>query len=280
MKTLLDILRSTEEYLGRKGMASPRVEAEWLVAHALGMPRVQLYVQFERPLSEADLALIRPLLRRRAEGEPLQYILGSTGFHKGDLLVGPGVLVPRPETERLVEIALAKYAANKGPILDLCTGSGAILLALAGDLTPLPYLLGVDVSEAAMAWARKNTEQLGIACVEWRIGDLFAPVDRHDFGLITANPPYVTEAEYASLPLDVRNHEPREALVAGADGLDVIRRIAAQGRDYLAPEGWLVMEIGEAQGAAVQALLTQHGWRNASIVQDYSHRDRVAVAQA
>jgi release factor glutamine methyltransferase len=279
MKPLLEILRATEEYLGRKGLPSARVDAEWLVAHALHLRRLELYLQFERPLSEAELAAIRPLLRRRAEGEPLQYILGTAAFHSIELQVGPGVLVPRPETERLVELALAKYR-GQGPILDLCTGSGAILLALAKNLpAPLPYLLGVDASDAALTWARRNGELLGLReAVEFRLGDLLAPVERRDFALITANPPYVTTAEMAELPPDVR-HEPEAALAAGSDGLDVIRRIAAGAGAYLAPGGWLAMEIGERQGAAVVALLQQHGWQTPTLHQDYNQRDRVVLAQ-
>ena len=278
MKPLLEILQASEGYLAARGFASARLEAEWLITHALGLRRLDLYLQFDRPLSEAELARIRPLLRRRADGEPLQYILGSAEFYNCEVLVGPGVLIPRPETERLVDAAV-ECNAGSGPILDLCTGSGAILLALAGALKEPPPMLGVDSSTEALDWARRNGDKLGFLQIDWRQGDLFAPVDRHDFALITANPPYVTEPEYGKLPADVRDHEPASALVAGPDGLDIVRRIVAEGRDFLVDDGWLVMEIGASQGAAVLELLAESGWREAKILPDYAHRDRVAIAR-
>ncbi len=278
MKTLLEILQASERYLSGRGFASARSDVEWLIAHALGIRRIDLYLQFERPLTEAELDATRPLLRRRGSGEPLQYILGTTQFYNCELSIGPGVLVPRPETERLVEVALKQYS-GEGPILDLCTGSGAILFALAGELTAPPCMLGVDISEDALAWARRNREALGFSTIDLRCGDLFAPVDRKDFSLITANPPYVTESEYAILPDEVRAHEPAGALLAGSDGLAVIRRIAAEGLDYLADGGSLVMEIGERQASAVTELLRELQWQDVRIVQDYTRRDRIAVAR-
>lgn len=277
MKPLLEILQSSEKYLAQRGFPSPRVDAEWLIAHVLKLERLQLYVQFERPMREDELAELRPLLRRRGEGEPLQYIIGSTGFFNCDLEVGPGVLVPRPETERLVELALKRY--QEGPILDLCTGSGAILFALSGELTAPPSMIGVDASDEALSWARRNADKLGYSHIDFRRGDLCEPVTETGFGLITANPPYVTEAEFESLPVDVRNHEPREALVAADEGLAIVRRIAEAGRSYLQPGAWLVMEIGERQGKAVLDLLASAGWQEVAILEDYNHRDRVAVGR-
>ncbi len=278
MKSLLEILGETQQYLARHGASSPRTDAEWLIAHALGLDRIGLYLQFDRPLPEADLARIRPLLRRCAAGEPVQYIVGFTDFYNCRILVGPGVLVPRAETERLVDLALERYDGT-GAALDLCTGSGCIPFALATEHPQATELVGVEVSAAALAWARRNQAALKLPQVQLLEGDLFAPVAGRRFRLITANPPYVTDAEYPALPVNVRDHEPREALRAGPDGLDVLRRLAAAGKDYLAPDGWLLAELGATQGAAVRELFTAAGWRDVSIAQDYSKHDRVLLAR-
>lgn len=281
MKTLLEILNHCRGYLARHGVPSPRVEAEHLVAHGLGVPqRLGLYLQFDRPLPERELTVLRQLLRRRAAGEPLQYITGSAGFFKGELLVGPGVLIPRPETERLVEVALDRYP-GAGPILDLCTGSGAIALALAGEL-PEAEIVATDISPDALSWAERNRDRYAPgtgATVRFLSGDLFAPVGDRRFALITANPPYVTDAEFAALPPEIRNHEPAGALVAGVDGLDLVRRIAEGAPSHLLPGGWLVCEIGETQAAAVTECFTAAGLCEPEIIRDYNQRDRVVAAQ-
>lgn len=280
MKSLLEVLQGAAEYLGRHGASAPRPEAELLLAHVLHLPRLQLYLQFDRPLDEAQLASVRPLLRRRAGGEPLQYILGTAAFYDLELEVGPGVLVPRPETERLVDLARSAFAGQTTPVLDLCTGSGAIVLTLAGHLPECPALVGVDLSPEALAYARRNAQRLGRTRVDFRLGDLFAPVAGERFGLITANPPYVATGEMATLPVDVREHEPHLALEAGADGLDVLRRLAAAGRHYLLPNGLLLSEIGASQGAAGRELFAAAGWRDVVVHQDYNRRDRVLAARA
>ena len=275
MTTLLDVLRQTEQYLAGKNCPSPRVEAEWLIGHALDLPRLQLYMQFDRPLNEEELAQIRPLLRRRAAGEPVQYITGSAPFYESEFLVGPGVLIPRPETERLVELAVARY--ESGDVLDLCTGSGAIILSLAKAIDSEAAFVGSDISPEALAWARKNRDALELPDVDLLQGDLFEPVVGRRFGMITANPPYVTVAEFAELPAEIANHEPKSALEAGADGLDVLRRLADSAPEFLTPGGWLLCEIGDGQGRATAALFGDD-WE-LEVAKDYNARDRIVLAQ-
>lgn len=278
MTSLLSVLRQTEQYFTGKGIVSARVESEWLIGHALNLTRLEVYMQFERPLTEAELASIRPLLRRRVGGEPLQYITGQAPFFDSDFTVGPGVLIPRPETERLVEIALTRHEG--GDVLDLCTGSGAIILSLAKALADSAgRFVGSDISQDALAWAIRNREALSLADVELLHGDLFAPVAGRRFTMITANPPYVTAAEFAALPGEIANHEPGQALVAGADGLDVLRRIADSAGDFLLPGGWLLCEIGDEQGEAAAALFGD-SWQAVEVAKDYNDRDRIVIAQA
>lgn len=281
MKSLLEILQQSAAYLARHESLSPRVEAEWLLAHALGeRNRLQLYLQFERPLGEDELAVFRPLLRRRAAGEPLSYILGTAAFMDLELDVGPGVLSPRPETELLVDLALRHGAKEASEILDLCTGSGAILLALAKALdAPLPGLTGVDLSSEALVWARRNAEKLGLSHLRWLEGDLLAPVQGRRFDLITVNPPYVSAAEFKALPRDVRDYEPAQALYGGKDGLDFYRRLALEGLAHLTPGGWLIGEIGETQGAAVVGLFEEGGFCSLQLKKDLNRRDRFILAQ-
>ena len=278
MKPLLEIMRQSEDYLAKHQVASPRVAAEWLIGHALKLNRVQLYVQFDRPLAEAELASIRALLKRSARGEPVQYITGECSFHAIELQVGPGVLIPRPETEELVDLALTLWRPEE-PVLDLCTGSGAIILALAKARPKATQLTGVDLSSEALTWAQRNRDILGLTQVELRAGDLCAPVLGRQFQLITANPPYVSEQEYAELSPLVRDHEPRLALLSGPAGLDLLQRLAIEAPACLQAEGHLLAEIGAGQGPAVATLFARHGWREVVIKRDLSSRDRFLVAR-
>ena len=276
MKTLLQVLQQSTGYLETHGIECARTDSEWLVAHALGLARIDLYLQFDRPLNEEELGAVRPLLRRRVAGEPVQYIVGSTEFYGCEVLVGPGVLIPRPETERLVDVALERYG-GAGPVLDVCTGSGAILLALAAERADLHDLVGVDCSAEALSWARRNVENLSVADVSLVEGDLFEPVRGKAFGLITANPPYVRAGERGNLAGEIREHEPAEALFAGADGLDVMRRLAAEVAACLEPGGVFVGEIGWDQGEAAADLFAAGGLSEVEVIQDYGRRDRVVT---
>ncbi len=276
-RTPLELVRLATGYLAEKGVATPRLDAEVLLAHVLGVERIRLYTEFDKPLEEPEVAAFREALRRRARREPVAYITGEREFWSLPFRVGPGVLVPRPETELLVEAAL-EGAPPEGRILDLGVGSGCVLLAF---LTERPGWTGVgtDVSDAALALARENAEALGVADrADLRRGDLFAPVAGERFDRIVSNPPYVPRDEIEGLEPEVSRYEPRGALDGGPDGLDVIRRIAAEAPRFLAPEGRLLLEFGKGQDAAVRDLLAEAGFSRVEIRRDLAGIPRVAVA--
>ncbi len=217
-------------------------------------------------------------LRRRLAGEPLQYILGSAEFYGLELEVGPGVLIPRPETERLVDFAL-ELSPDTGPACDLCTGSGAIALALARHRPGLGPFWACDLSAEALAYARRNGARLGLE-IAFRQGDLWAAIPPGlQFALVTANPPYVSPAAYDALPREVRDHEPRLALWADQDGLALVRRIACESRGRLRPGGILLCEISSEQGPAARDAFLAAGYAPVEVRQDYCRRDRVIAAR-
>ena len=249
--------------LHKHGIANAVNEARWLCEHAE-----------KHNLSAAETS---QLVARRCQGEPFQYVLGNTEFFGLELAVGPGVLIPRPETEELVEHCLQELYPGHGDILDLCTGSGAIACALAANL-PGASVLGTDISLRALVWARKNQRNLRLDNLSFRQSDLFEeiPRERH-FSLIAANPPYVTAEEYENLPDDIRLYEPQLALLAAENGCLFHRLIASQASDFLLPDGMLIMEIGCDQGQAVRQILLDHHYRNVRILADLAGRDRFAV---
>jgi release factor glutamine methyltransferase len=255
-----------------RGIRNGAQEARWLLDHVAGDST-------SAPVPPETEARFRALLQRRLAGEPLQYVMASTEFHGLDFSVGPGVLIPRPETERLVDFALARYPGHHG-ICDLCTGSGAIILALAHALPDVEPTVGIDLSPEALAYARRNRESLGLHRVGLIEGDLFAPIpDDIQFGLVTANPPYVSAEEYAQLPGDVADWEPRLALFAEDRGLALIQRIANSTPPRLVPGGWLLCEIGCEQGEATRTIFRDAGFAHVEILQDYCQRDRVVAAR-
>ncbi|MDD4098790.1 MAG: peptide chain release factor N(5)-glutamine methyltransferase [Lentisphaeria bacterium] len=263
--------------LQASGIANARREAGWLLEQIIGSGAVCSGRPLA-PLSVEQAGLFRSRLLRRASGEPLQYIMGNTDFHCLQLDVGPGVLIPRPGTEQLVEIAIGLYPGH-GAVCDLCTGSGAIALALAKTF-PQTDIQATDISEPALSWARRNRERLQLGNVTFRHGDLLAPfpVDCR-FTLITANPPYISGKDYERLDRTVKDHEPREALLADDDGLAVIKRLAEEARGHLAPQAWLLCEIGEEQGPPVAAILRRLGYQQVEIRRDYADRNRFALAR-
>ena len=270
--TIKRMLHWSDAFLGRHGSASPRLDAELLLGEALSMRRLDLYMHFDRPLQADELAVYKALVRRRSRHEPVAYILGRKGFHAIELAVGKGVLVPRPETESLVDQVLtfaASADAPAGPVLDLCTGSGAITLALAEAWreTEAPRtLVGTDVSETCLEWARRNhAEMAPPSTIDWRLGDLFNATDAGErFAIIVSNPLDIRREVLAQLEPTVRDHEPPLALDGGEQGLDVLLRIIGGAVPHLLPGGLLALELGSrAQGEAIVAAATAAGLTDA-----------------
>jgi len=254
------LLTWTTDWLGTKGSDSPRLDAEVLLAHVRGCQRILLYTAFDTPVAEAERARFRELVKRRAEGEPVAYLVGSREFFSLPFTVSSAVLVPRPETEGLVVRAIDLCRGLDAPrIVDVGTGSGAIAVTLAKRL-PRAQVVATDISAPALAVAGDNARRHGVAeRVAFLECDLLAaPRAAGPFDVVVSNPPYVRDDEFESLPRDVRLHEPKGALVAGPTGAEVIARLAHQAAERLAPGGWLLVEMGpnvaEAAAAAVAAV--------------------------
>jgi release factor glutamine methyltransferase len=251
-----------------------RREAELLMAHGLARSRAWLYAHADDPVDAETAARIQALVARRASGEPIAYVTGQRQFWSLDLRVTPAVLIPRSETELLVELALRHIPqGSKVDIADLGTGSGAIALALARE-RPAARVLATDASAAALAVARDNASRLGIANVEFARGDWCAALDSRRFDLIVSNSPYIAAGDRHLAEGDLR-FEPAAALASGADGLDAIRAIVAATPAHLEPGGWLMLEHGFDQGAAVAGLMEQAGFGQVSTTTDLEGRDRV-----
>ncbi|MEA5112659.1 MAG: peptide chain release factor N(5)-glutamine methyltransferase [Geobacteraceae bacterium] len=255
--TTLKVLNWTKGYLAEKGVENSRLEAEWLLCAALGMDRVGLYVNFDKPLSTTELAACRSLVSRRAKREPLQYILGSQDFYGLDFEVAPGVLIPRHDTETLVQEAAAR-CPQAGKVLDIGVGSGCIAVALAKSL-PGIEMTGSDSSTAALDLAARNADRHGIRLTLVH-GSLFEPFQGRTFDLIVSNPPYIPTADLGTLQPEVRDHEPRQALDGGLDGLDFYRLIIPEALGHLDTGGWLLLEIGIGQAADVIGLFETTGF--------------------
>ncbi|HEX3346308.1 MAG TPA: peptide chain release factor N(5)-glutamine methyltransferase, partial [Polyangiaceae bacterium] len=276
--TIESLLRwAMEDFRGR-GIESPRLDAEVLLARALGTTRIQLIVDAKRPLAADELARMREMVRRRRSREPVAYILGEREFYGRTFRVDRRVLVPRPDTETLVDVALARTRARALSlrVLDLCTGSGCVAVTL-GRERPTTHVFGGDVSPDALAVARDNARRLGAYNVAFREGDLYAAVPLPArFDLVTANPPYVVAGELASLQVDVRDHEPRLALDGGADGLALLARVVAEAPARLvSPGGVLAVEVGAGQAPAVAQLFEAAGFAAIEVQRDYARIERV-----
>lgn len=258
--TIQRLLTWTREWLGKQGSASPRLDAELLLAHVLKCKRLDLLLRFDQPVTKDELAAYKALIRRRASLEPVAYILGKRAFHAIELEVSPAVLVPRPETEMLVDEVLAflsKPEAPAGAVLDLCTGSGCVALAIGfalGERKAPRELLATDASDPALTQAKRNAEKLAIE-VSFLKGDLLEalPAGRR-FAAVVSNPPYVRSGDIPKLERDVRDHEPKLALDGGLTGLDLIERIIAGSPQILEPGGLLALEMG-SRAQADQALI-------------------------
>lgn len=274
---------ATQDFRAR-GIETPRLDAEVLLSDVLQLTRTQLFLDADRELSEAELGKLRGLIKRRRGHEPLAYLRGRREFYGHDFLVDKRVLVPRPDTETLVDVALRRTAERPlgTRVLDLCTGSGAIAISFAKERRTA-RVLGTDISNDALAVARENAQKLGAYNVGFIYADLFdgvaAVLSRAKmparFELITSNPPYIPSAEIATLMADVREHEPHLALDGGDDGLDLVRRIVQDAPNWLVCGGALAMEIGAGQAPAVAALLTARGFRDVLSERDLARIERV-----
>jgi release factor glutamine methyltransferase len=262
-------------------MDSPRLEAELLLAHGLGCDRIRLVIDSQRELEAHELQKVRALIQRRRRFEPMAYILGQREFWGRPFAVDSNVLIPRPDTEALVEVALSltKPQDLYGAALDLCTGSGCVAVTFALE-RPTWRMWASDISPGAVAVARANAVRLGATEVCFVEGDLFRPIDPAlRFDLITANPPYIPESDLATLQPDIRDHEPHVALTSGADGLELVRKIVPQALQYLTAGGALALEIGADQAQRVAALMEQHGYKGVGIQRDLGNRERVVFGR-
>lgn len=267
-------------HLKAKGLDQARLDSELLLAKALGEDRLYLYLNWPKPLEPAELEAFKALLKRRLAREPVAYIVGRKAFYNLELEVGPAALIPRPETETLVEAALALLPQDStAEVADLGTGCGNIAFALAQE-RPGIRAIATDVSTEALGQARRNAQNLGLdGRVEFLSGDLFAPLSGRRLDMILMNPPYVSEAEYATLAPEIVAFEPALALLAGPDGLAVINRLVAQAPEHLKPGGFLLFEIGSGQGDEVRRLLGQGPWIETDVLPDLAGRERVAKAR-
>lgn len=273
--TVLELLERTTKYFADHGVASPRLTIELMLAEMLKKTRMQLYLEFDKDVPEAVLDQLRPLVKRRAEGEPLEYVLGVTTFAGHRILVTPDVLIPRPETEILLEEAVKRIDPKGTPVLDVGTGSGILAIALAKKFPELE-IVAVDASPAALAVARKNAETLGAGKIQFLESDLMEnPALPERFQMIVANLPYIPTGALDTLQREVRR-EPRGALDGGADGLDLVRKLITQA---VGRTGRLLLELGDGQGEATKTLCLQAGFALIGILPDFTQRERILVAE-
>ena len=281
---IIDLIQWTTQFFEKKRIPDARLNAERLLSRALGLTRVQLYLQFENILSQTELDNFRESVKRRLNNEPLQYILGETEFMSLPFKLSPSVLIPRPDTEILVEQVLAYTLKDtETTILDIGTGSGNIAISLA-YYRPKSQIVAVDISQEALDIAKENA---GLNRVGGRIqfirDDIFDSAFilkiGGNFDIIVSNPPYISETEFQSLPEEVRNYEPEIALRDGADGLTFHRRIAQVAYEMLNAGGKIFLEVGMGQWKAVKEILQQNGFQNVSVAKDLAGIDRVLVGE-
>lgn len=281
--TVLEVIQKSAEFLARKGVDSPRLQTELLLAHVLRLPRMKLYLDFNRQITNAEADALRELVKRRGQREPLQHILGSTSFCGLEISVNRHVLVPRPETELLAEAGwefLSTIHPQPSTALDLGTGSGCIAVALAVNC-PDARVVATDVSPEALEVAKQNAARHGVSeRVEFRCEDGFAALLAGTrFDLIVSNPPYIPSGEIESLQPEVRDFDPRLALDGGLDGLDSYRFIAGQAATFLTPSGKLMLELGDGQAEAARKIFEMQKWIVEAVKPDYTQRPRILVAR-
>jgi len=283
--TIQKLLNWTTEYLTNKGVDSPRLSSELLLSHALGLKRIELYTQFGKQVHQQQLDLLHDLVKRAGLHEPVAYLTGKTEFYSLELAITADCMIPRPETELLTQRAIEFLRTRDGIqyVCDLCTGSGCIAVAIAKNF-PEARVTAMDITAAALEVAARNVEkhqlkeQVRLLC-----GDLFEPIiqqlDVNQFDLIVCNPPYVSTAEYENLDNNIKDYEPESALLAGADGMDVYRRIIEKVDKFLKAGAALMLEIGYVQGPAVTEMLEQTGsFAEIKIEKDSHDNDRIVTA--
>lgn len=304
--TVLEAIQKGAEFLGRKNVESPRLHTELLLAHLLHLPRMKLYLNFDRVLSPVETDALRELVKRRGLREPLQHIVGATSFCGLEMAVNRHALIPRPETELLAELGWQFLLARQPPAgradapvpadapgdgapraLDFGTGTGCLAIALATKC-PHATITALDISAEALALARQNAAAHQVAeRIEFLLGDGLAALnhagnlpggDRRTFDLILSNPPYIPSAEIATLEPEVRDFDPRAALDGGTDGLDFYRALARQASQFLKPEGKIMLEFGDGQADALRLLFAAELWSVEAVQADYSQRARILVA--
>ena len=291
--TVLELINWSKDYLEEKGFENARLEVELLLGHALKLPRIELYLQFERQMKASELAAFKALFKRRLAGEPVQYVTGTAAFMLGEFEVNPAVLIPRPETEALTEVVLRMLEAGQtaapepgattdsAPIVaDIGTGSGVIAATVAMRLLAA-VVYATDVSAAALVVAARNAERAGVAeRVTFLEGEMLQALPGPELaGKVTAlvsNPPYIPTGELAGLPTEVRDFEPREALDGGEDGLDCIRVLVQDGPEFLSASGFMALEVGDGQASGVAELMRER-LGNVEVHKDYAGRDRIVT---
>ncbi len=284
--TIQKLLNWVTEYLTDKGVDSPRLSAELLLSHVMGLKRIELYTQFDKSVAGQQLDQLHALVKRAGHHEPVAYLVGKTEFYSLELNVSSDCMIPRPETELLVQRAIEFLRARTGVqyVCDLCTGSGCIAVAIAKNF-PDVRIIATDICDDALSIAAGNvekhqlTERIKLLC-----GDLFKPIiqqlDVEQFDLIVCNPPYVSSTEYEKLKKNVKDYEPKKALFAGDNGLDVYRRIIKEADRFLKSDAALMLEIGFSQGSAIKELLEQTGaFNEIRIEKDFYKNDRIISAK-
>lgn len=277
--TALKLLRWTANYFEAEELSeTPRLDADLLLAEVLDLERVELYARFDTVVEESDRAAFRELVKRRAGGEPVAYLIGRKSFWQMELAVDDRAMIPRPETEVLIEEVLEHLPADESlSVADIGTGTGAVVLALAAE-RPEWEFAATDISEETLALARHNAERLGQEeRIDFHQGDLYAalPEDWRPVDAVVSNPPYVPEEDREDLAIEIREHEPDRALFAGPEGLRVLERLIDGAGDVLAEGGWLFVEIGAHQGAAVRETFEEAGFEEVAVRRDYADHDRV-----
>lgn len=279
--TVLESIQKSADFLAKRGVESPRLQTELLLAHLLKMPRMNLYLNFERVLTPAETDLLREAIMRRSRREPLQHIVGSTSFCGFEMAVNRHALVPRPETELLAEAGWTFLSAINHPstALDFGTGTGCLAIALAAKC-PEVKIIALDISAEALTLAKENAAKNNVdGRIEFLHADGFDALNTAQFDLIISNPPYIPTGEIATLQPEVRDFDPRAALDGGMDGLDFYRMLAARAKAHLKSFGKIMMEFGDGQAEAIRRIFENEKWIVEAVKEDYSQRARILIAR-